>query len=110
MKIKYRKNKLEKQLSNASEIKKAFGERAKKISARLDEIEASPNLLVLMQIPMAKCHSLTLNREGEWAVEISGNFRIIFVIDHNTIPQNEDGSINLSSVTDICIIEIKDYH
>ncbi len=110
MKIKYRKNKLEKQLSNASEIKKAFGERARKISARLDEIDASPSLLVLMQIPAANCHPLTHDRKGEWAVDISGNFRIIFEIAHATIPQNGDGSINLGLVTDICILEIKDYH
>ena len=110
MKIEYRKNKLKKQLSNASEIKKAFGANAKRVSARLDDIVASPNLSVLIQIPAANCHLLTLNRKGEWALDISGNYRMIFEIANNPIPETEDGSINVLLVTEICILEIVDYH
>lgn len=110
MKIEYRKNKLKKQLSNASEIKKAFGVIAKKVSSRLDDIEASPNLAVLIQIPAANCHSLSGDRKGEWAVDISSNYRLIFDIAHDPIPKTEDNSIITLLVTDICILEIVDYH
>ena len=110
MNIEYRKNKLKKQLSNASAIKKAFGVNAKRIASRLDDIIASPNLAVLIQIPAANCHSLTAERSGEWALDISGNYRLTFGITHNPIPKNEDGSINIHLVTDICILEIVDYH
>ena len=110
MKIKYRKNKLKKQLSNASEIKKAFGINAKRVASRLDDIEASPNLAVLLQIPTANCHPLSGDRRGEWALDISSNYRLIFEITHNPIPETEDGSINIHLVTDICILEIVDYH
>lgn len=110
MKIKYRKNKLRKQLSNVSEIKKAFGVNAKRVISRLDDIIASPNLALLIQIPAANCHSLSGDRKGEWAVDISGNYRLIFEITHNPIPETEDGSINTLLVTDICILGIVDYH
>ncbi len=110
MEVEYKKNKLQKQMSNASEIKRAFGVRAKRVSTRLDDIGASPNLAVLIQIPAANCHPLIANRAGEWALDISHNFRIIFEIAHNPIPLNEDGSINTSLVTNICILEIEDYH
>lgn len=110
MEIDYRKNKLKKQLSDASEIKKNFGVNAKRIAMRLDEIEASPTLAVLMQIPAANCHSLSGNRKGQWAVDLSGNFRIIFELDHDPIPKTGDGSVDTKLITKVCIVEIADYH
>jgi len=110
MNIDYKNNKLKKQLSDASEIKKAFGVNAKRVSARMEDIRASPNLAVLMQIPAANCHPLTGDRVGEWAVDISANHRLIFVIANDPIPKTEDGGINSIFVTDIRIIETGDYH
>jgi len=68
MKIEYRSNKLKKQLDNASEIKRAFGVNAKRVSARMDDIQASPNLAVLMQIPQLTVTSLpgTEKANGQW--------------------------------------------
>ncbi|MDD4107136.1 MAG: type II toxin-antitoxin system RelE/ParE family toxin [Prolixibacteraceae bacterium] len=110
MKIEYAKNKLEKQLGSMGELKKAFGVNAKRIGSRLDDIEASPNLAILMQIPAANCHPLTGDRKGEWAVDVSGNYRLIFKIQNNPIPKIQDGSVDAHLVTDICILEIVDYH
>lgn len=110
MEIEYKRKKLKKQLSNAAEIKKAFGINAKRISSRLDEIVSCPNLTVLMQIPAANCHSLSGERKGEWAVDVSRNFRLIFELNHNPLPKTEDGSINTSLITEIRILEIGDYH
>lgn len=110
MKIEYKRNKLKKQLSNASEIKKNFGVNAKRLSSRLDDIESSPTLAVLIQIPATNCHPLTGDRNGEWAVDVSGNFRLVFEIDHDPIPKTVDGGIDVQTVTNICILEIGDYH
>lgn len=110
MKIEYSKNKLKKQLSNASELKRAFGVNAKRIKSRLDEIEASPNLAVLMQIPAANCHSLTGDRKGEWAVDVSANYRLIFEIQNEPIPKTTNGSVDVILVTDIRILKVDDYH
>lgn len=110
MEIDYRKNKLRKQCSDASEIKKAFGVNAKRVSSRLDEIRSSPNLAVLIQIPAANCHPLTGNRAGEWAVDVSANFRLIFEIADDPVPKAADGSIDTLLVTKVFIIEIEDYH
>jgi len=97
-------------MSSATEIKKAFGVNAKKVQQRLDEMEASPNLAVLQQIPAAKCHPLKGDRQGEWAVSISGNDRIIFEPDHDPLPKKENGEIETIKITDIIIIETADYH
>lgn len=110
MDIKYSSNKIKKQLSSPSEISKAFGAMAKKVQMRLDEIAAAPNLGVLMQIPAANCHPLRGNKSGEWAVSISGNYRLIFDINHDPVPKNVNGEIEIIQVTDIRIIETTDYH
>ncbi|MGB3107484.1 type II toxin-antitoxin system RelE/ParE family toxin [Sphingobacterium siyangense] len=109
MKITY-SNKIKKKFSSAVEIKKAFGMMAKKVQSRLDDIEASPNLNVLLQIPSANCHSLSGNRDGEWAVNISPNHRLIFEIDNDPIPLTPTGEIDRIRVTDIRIIDTTDYH
>lgn len=110
MQIEYSKNKLKKQMSNASELKKAFGVNARRIKSRLDDIEASPNLAVLIQIPAANCHPLTGDRKGEWAVDVSANYRLIFEIQNDPIPKTENGSIDVILVTDIRILKVDDYH
>ena len=110
MNIEYSSNKLMKQLSSASEIKIAFGLNAKKVSSRLDDIRASPNLAILMQLPAANCHPLKGKRNGEWALDISVNHRMIFEIAHNPIPLKEDGSLDTLLVTILRITETTDYH
>lgn len=97
-------------MGSASEIKRAFGTNAKKVQQRLDEMEASPNLAVLQQIPAANCHPLKGNMLGEWAVDISGNHRIIFEPDHVPVPKKENGEVESIAITDIKIIKTGDYH
>lgn len=110
MEIFYSTNKLKKQMSSASEIKKAFGVNAKRVQARLDDITASTSLAILMQLPAANCHPLTGNRQGEWAVNISANHRMIFEIANDPVPIDEDGNIETIRVTDIRITTTTDYH
>lgn len=83
---------------------------AKRVAQRMEEIRASTNLAVLMQIRAANCHPLTGDKDGEWAVDISANHRLVFEIDQEPIPIKEDGGINTILVTDIRIITTTDYH
>lgn len=110
MKISYKSNKLEKSLTQAKEIHKAFGTMAKKVNQRMMELRAASNLEVMKTIPAANCHELKGDRQGEFAVDISGNFRLIFKPDHNPVPRKEDKSIDCIKVTDIQILDIGDYH
>lgn len=109
MNIDYRSNKLRKILTNAILIKKEYGTMAKKVSQRMEQLNAAGNLAVLISLPV-NCHSLTGNRQGEWAMDISGNFRLIFGIHQNPIPLKRDQSVDTILVTDIRILEITDYH
>ena len=110
MNINFKSNRLKKTLANAREIQKEYGSMAKKVSQRMEQLGSSPNLAVLISISATNCHPLTGNRKGEWAVDISGNYRLIFEIDQDPVPIKDDGSVDTILVTDIRILKTTDYH
>ncbi len=110
MNITFKNRKLQKILTDPGEIKKAYGSMAKRVSQRMDQLQAAPNLATIQSLPTLECHLLTGDRKGEWAVSISGNYRLIFDIDHHPIPTKEDGGIDSIRITDIRILETTDYH
>lgn len=59
---------------------------------------------------MGRPHPLTGDRAGEFAVDLEGGTRLVFKPDNEPIPLNEDGSIDWSKVTAVCIVFIGDYH
>ena len=86
-----------------------YGERAKKLKQRINQLESSDTLLDMSKIPAARLHPLKGNRDNEWAVDILKNWRICFEIGNNPIPKSGD-SVDLSKVSQIHIISIEDYH
>lgn len=109
--IEYDTRKLAKNAKTISTIATAYGVLAKNIIKRLAELEAVPNLNDLRFIPQANCHMLKGQRAGHFAVDISGNFRIIFIPNHNPVPVLKDGGMDWSLITKITITEIGiDYH
>lgn len=72
----------------------------------------------LMMIGVASCVTelvighpppLKGDRAGEFAVDLEGGRRLVFKPDNDPIPLNE-GSIDWSKVTGVCIVFIGDYH
>ncbi len=110
MKISYKSNKLEKSLTVPKEISKSYGIMAKKVNQRMKELSAASSLAVMKTLPAANCHELHADREGSLAVDISGNWRIIFEPDQNPVPAKEDGGLDWNLVTQIKITEVTDYH
>ncbi len=76
--IQYRSRKLEKQLTDPKELLKSFGQLARKVNQRLKDLAAADHLGILRKIPAARCHELGGDRKGELAVDVSGNYRMIF--------------------------------
>ena len=91
-------------------MSKSFGQLALKVKMRLKNLKDADNLAILRSIPAARCHELKGDRKGELAVDVSGNYRMIFEPLHNPIPQKDDGGLNWEEVTKIQINEIEDYH
>jgi len=108
--ISYKNRKLEKQLTDPKEMVKSFGKLAVKIKMRLKNLKDADNLAIMRTIPAARCHELSGKRKGELAVDVSGNYRMIFEPLHDPIPKKDDGGLNWEEVTKIQINEIEDYH
>lgn len=110
MEITFKNRKLEKQMTDPKEMKKSFGELARKMNQRYKDLTDANNLAIMRTIPAARCHELKGDRKGEFAVDVSGNYRLIFEPLHNPISKKEDGSLNWEEITKIKINEIEDYH
>lgn len=74
-----RDKKLTKVLNSPRLMTKEFGkDRAMRIMARLDEFDAAKNLAQIPSDSPPRCHKLQGNLQGEFAVDVSGNYRMIF--------------------------------
>ncbi|XOV94267.1 MAG: type II toxin-antitoxin system RelE/ParE family toxin [Bacteroidota bacterium] len=91
-------------------LNRQFGQLARKINQRIGQLRAAKNLAVMRTIPAARCHELSGDLKGCFAVDVSGNYRLIFAPDHIEEPLKEDGGIDWNAITIIEIQEITDYH
>jgi proteic killer suppression protein len=57
-----------------------------------------------------RCHALGANRAGQFAVYLWGQYRLIFLPNHDPLPRTDDGGIELGAITRITITEVVDYH
>ena|SRR3990172_1903725 len=110
MQISFKSRKLEKSLTDAKEISKTYGVMAKKVNQRMKDLYAASSLAVMKTLPAANCHELQGGRTGELTVDISGNWRIIFEPDYDSVPVKTDGGLDWNSVTQIRVLEVTDYH
>lgn len=110
MEVIFKTRKLERQLTKPKEMAKAFGLLARKVNQRVKELSDAETLAVMSTLPAARCHELTGKYKGMLAIDVSGNYRLIFQPVHDPIPQKEDGGLNWDAVTKIQINEITDYH
>lgn len=110
MEISYKSRKLEKQLTDLKELNKSFGQLARKVNQRIKDLTEANNLAIMRSLPAARCHELTGKHKGEFAVDVSGNYRLIFQPNHNPIPRKNDGGMNWEEITKIQITRIEDYH
>jgi toxin HigB-1 len=110
MNISFASRKLKRQLEADQELQKAFGQLAKPIKRRLATLAVVASLADVPSGPPDRCHLLTGSRTGQFAVMLSGNWRLIFVPDHDPIPQLVKGGVDLTAVTAIIVLGVIDYH
>jgi toxin HigB-1 len=110
MDLSFGSKKLQRELESAKAMQKAYGQRAAKIKLRLDLLAESTNLADVPSTPPPRCHLLSGDYSGCFAVDIGGNWRLVFKPNHDPVPKLDDGGIDLKKVTAICVLEIVDYH
>lgn len=73
-------------------------------------MEAVENLARMKEIPGSRLHRLVGNRQGQLSVNLDGQYRLIFVPDHNPIPERPSGGRDWERINKVKIIEIADTH
>jgi len=106
MDLSYKNNKLKKSLTNDSELIKKYGQRAKKLKQRLTLLRTAPTLFDISKLPPTRLHQYKGDREGEWSIDISVNWRIIFEYDDTGTTEKGDSK----AVTAIRILSVEDPH
>ncbi len=99
MKISFKNNKLKNSLTVDKEIVKTYGNQAKKIKQRMNELESWDTLEGISKLPALRLHPYRGNKKGLWSIDIHQNWRILFEITNNPFPLLEDGGVDLSKVT-----------
>ncbi len=98
LEIKYSKKSVEKICTNASAAEKKYGQAmAVKIQMRIGEIQTTASVEEMLRFKIGRCHLLTGNRKGQYAVDLVHPYRLVFV--------------KLGDEVQIAnILEIVDYH
>ncbi|OOE40752.1 plasmid maintenance system killer [Salinivibrio kushneri] len=82
MKVEFRKKKLEKCFNDQKQAVKEFGDQvARKYIQRIQIIQATETLDDLIALPGLRCHALKGKRQGQYAVKLTGFYRLIFTVD-----------------------------
>ncbi len=110
MDITFADHKLEKWANNYGLAQKKMGaDRAKKFHRRLGDLMDAVSFADLEHLP-GNYHSLKGNRNGQWACDLDHPYRLIFEPGDDPVPTNEHGTLLLSEIKIVAILEIVDYH
>lgn len=98
MDITYKNKKIEKVCTDAKTAERTYGkEIAEKIHQRIDEITAVDTVEMMIQFHIGRCHPLSQNRKGQYAVDLVHPYRLVF--------EKNGDEIQIANV-----LEIVDYH
>ncbi len=101
--IHYADKKHEKILTSERLIVRKYGRLSDGIINRLSEIRASRCLEDIPNVPPPRRHKLS-GRGNEWGLDVSKNYRIIIT------PFGEFDENDLSTITEVKLLRIEDYH
>ena len=98
MDITYKNKKIERVCMDAKTAERTYGrEMADKIHQRIDEITAADTVEMMIQYHIGRCHPLSHNRKGQFAMDLVHPYRLIF----------EKNGVEIQIAN---ILEIVDYH
>ncbi|MDR1423072.1 MAG: hypothetical protein LBI92_00435 [Azoarcus sp.] len=80
---------------------------ARKLHARWSDLESAR---VVTDLAAGNPHPLKGDRDGQFAVELVGGMRLVFVPAHDPFPRRDDGGIDWAEVSSVRIVFIGDYH
>lgn len=110
MEIDFKRAKDAKVFNDRRRLTKEYGKLARVIERRMAFLVAAPNLAAVPHTPPTRRHLLKGALAGCYAVDLNGNYRLVFELAEAPVPETEDDGINLTQVRGIRILGVKDYH
>lgn len=81
MEIAFRTRKLEREYQEYARAVKSYGsEVARRYIQRINIIKQARDIKELMSLPALRCHALKGNYHGEYAIKLTGFYRLIFTL------------------------------
>ncbi len=79
LKISFKTTRLKKEYEDHRKASRSYGEQiARKYIQRVDLLKHARDLDEVKALPGLNCHPLKGNRKGQWAVNLSGFYRLVF--------------------------------
>lgn len=98
MVVRYRTEQLRKVCEDASIAGKKYGDAmAEKIQMRIEQLQAAESVEMLVSWHIGRCHPLQGNRKGQYAMDLTHPYRLIFE------------KVN-EQIIAVKVLEIVDYH
>ena len=91
--IVFASKRLQRECATEAQRKQSYPPCASQMNRRIGHLVAADNLAVMATLP-GHCHELSGDYDGQHAIEVSGNFRLIFCPDHDEIPIKPDGGFD----------------
>lgn len=81
MEVTFRTRRLEREYREYTKAVKAYGEEiARKYIERINIIKTVKDIEELINLPVLRCHPLKGNRAGQYAIKLTGFYRLIFTL------------------------------
>jgi len=102
--------KLKRQLTEQRQMARSCGHVMPALARRLSLLRAASVLAEVPHTRPARRHELFGEWSGHFAVDLTGNWRLVFRPDHDPVPRRADGGVDITAVTAVVIVSIIDYH
>lgn len=110
MEITFASTRVRKLCESERALQRAHGQAcARKVMARLADIDAASSLADLRELP-GHCHELAGDRTGQLGIELADGKRLAIEPAKDPIPQDPAGGLDWSQVDAVRIVEIVNYH
>jgi len=110
MEVSFSSAKIRKLCESQKALVRRHGDKcARQVMARLADLEAAASLEDFRDLP-GKCHELTGDRKGKFALHLPDGKRLVFAPKTGELTRDRGRGSNWSQVDAVCVIEIVEYH
>lgn len=83
---------------------------ARRLGARLQELEAVDTLSDMRLLPQARAHELQGDRDEQISLDLAHPMRLILEVANDPTPRTPEGGLDWAASTSVMVVEIADTH